>query len=219
MPRSLLLTSWPPWPSARSRCARHGGPSARQTMTFEAPRDLRDPATRDAALDEIGASASRAAGRPVLAGRRARPAVARQAGSSTRPTRRVRLERLRARDRRRPRPRLAVLLTVTGPVPRWATNGARDNVTRPSPNEFQQFMQAVGRHYGDRVEAFSIWNEPNQPQFLARSTTAQRGRRRRGSTAACSSPRARAARARRGATSRCSSARPRRAAPARSSRR
>jgi hypothetical protein len=27
-------------------------------------------------------------------------------------------------------------------------------------------MQAVGRHYGDRVEAFSVWNEPNQPQFL-----------------------------------------------------
>ena len=27
--------------------------SARQTMSFEAPRDLRDPATRDAALDEI----------------------------------------------------------------------------------------------------------------------------------------------------------------------
>ena len=29
-----------------------------------------------------------------------------------------------------------VLLTVSGPVPRWATNGARDNVTRPSPTEF-----------------------------------------------------------------------------------
>ena len=28
-------------------------------------------------------------------------------------------------------------------------------------------MQAVGRHYGGRVEALSIWNEPNQPQFLA----------------------------------------------------
>src|SRR5215213_3072203 len=27
--------------------------AARQTMSFEAPRDLRDPATRDAALDEI----------------------------------------------------------------------------------------------------------------------------------------------------------------------
>ena len=61
---------------------------------------------------------------------------------------------------------MRILLTVTGPVPRWATNGAKDNVTRPSPNEFQKFMQAVGRHYGDRVDAFSIWNEPNQPQFL-----------------------------------------------------
>ena len=58
---------------------------------------------------------------------------------------------------------MRILLTVTGPVPRWATNGAKNDVDRPSPNEFQMFMQAVGRRYGDRVEAFSIWNEPNQP--------------------------------------------------------
>jgi hypothetical protein len=59
-----------------------------------------------------------------------------------------------------------VLLTVSGPVPRWATNGARDNLTRPSPTEFQRFMTAAGRHYAAKVARWSIWNEPNQPQFL-----------------------------------------------------
>src|SRR3954454_10794295 len=33
-----------------------------------------------------------------------------------------------------------VLLTVSGPVPRWATSGARDTVTRPSTKEFRAFV-------------------------------------------------------------------------------
>jgi hypothetical protein len=59
-----------------------------------------------------------------------------------------------------------VLLTISGPVPRWATNGARDTVTRPSPNEFRMFVVAVAKHFGDEVTTYSIWNEPNHPQFL-----------------------------------------------------
>ena len=59
-----------------------------------------------------------------------------------------------------------VLLTVSGPVPRWATAGSRDQYTNPSSKDFQLFMQAVGRHYGKTVKLFSIWNEPNQPQYL-----------------------------------------------------
>ena len=48
-----------------------------------------------------------------------------------------------------------LLLTVSGPVPRWATNGARDTLTRPSPTEFQKFVHAVGaalRHEGRHLE-------------------------------------------------------------------
>ena len=60
----------------------------------------------------------------------------------------------------------SVLLTVSGPVPRWATALRRDNVTRPSANEFGLFMTAVGRHYGSQVQTWSIWNEANHPQFL-----------------------------------------------------
>jgi len=59
-----------------------------------------------------------------------------------------------------------VLLTVTGPVPKWATSTHRDFLTRPDDREFQQFMTAVGRHYGSQVALYSIWNEPNHPAFL-----------------------------------------------------
>jgi len=59
-----------------------------------------------------------------------------------------------------------VLLTVTSPVPRWATsNKAAPYITSPDDQDFEQFMTAVGRHYGSSV-LYSIWNEPNHPAFL-----------------------------------------------------
>jgi hypothetical protein len=61
---------------------------------------------------------------------------------------------------------MRVLVTVSGPVPRWATRGGDDHVTRPSPTRFRRFMQAVGTRYGDDVRYWSIWNEPNHPDFL-----------------------------------------------------
>jgi hypothetical protein len=61
---------------------------------------------------------------------------------------------------------IKVQLTLTGPVPKWATAAKKDNLTRPSAKEFGRFAEAVGRRYGDRVDMWSIWNEPNQPQFL-----------------------------------------------------
>ncbi|HEY7966964.1 MAG TPA: hypothetical protein VID68_08050 [Solirubrobacteraceae bacterium] len=58
-----------------------------------------------------------------------------------------------------------ILLTVSGPVPAWASSTG-DKWTRPNTSDFAQFMDAVGRHYGRKVKLFSIWNEPNQPGFL-----------------------------------------------------
>jgi hypothetical protein len=69
-----------------------------------------------------------------------------------------------------------VLLTVTSPVPRWASaNGT--NFTSPNAKDFGEFMTAVGRHYGSEVSLFAIWNEPNDaafllPQFNANGTPA-----------------------------------------------
>ena len=60
-----------------------------------------------------------------------------------------------------------VLLTVTSPVPRWATSNRKaPYITRPDALDFQEFMTAVGRHYGSQVSLFAIWNEPNHPSFL-----------------------------------------------------
>ena len=60
----------------------------------------------------------------------------------------------------------SVLLTVSGPVPKWATSTHRDYLTRPDPAEFERFMTAVGRHYRSEVALYSIWNEANHPAFL-----------------------------------------------------
>ena len=61
-----------------------------------------------------------------------------------------------------------VLLTVTSPVPEWATAGHDDKklVTRPDDRDFEEFMTAVGKHYGSEVSLYAIWNEPNHPAFL-----------------------------------------------------
>jgi hypothetical protein len=60
-----------------------------------------------------------------------------------------------------------VLLTVTAPVPRWATANKKAPYTnRPDDLDFQEFMTAVARHYGSEVALYSIWNEPNEPAYL-----------------------------------------------------
>jgi hypothetical protein len=61
-----------------------------------------------------------------------------------------------------------VLLTVSSPVPEWATAGHDDKnlVTRPDDQDFKEFMTAVGKHYGSEVSLYAIWNEPDHPAFL-----------------------------------------------------
>jgi hypothetical protein len=141
-----------------------------QVMTFEAPRELLDDATRDATLDEIqsfGVDRVRAlvywksfAPRPTS---RRRPSFdtadpeAYPAGSWGR------LDRLVDATQRRG---MTLQLTLTGPVPKWATKRRRDYLTEPDPRLFGQWVRAVATRYGDRVNLWSVWNEPNQPQFL-----------------------------------------------------
>src|SRR5580693_9109297 len=61
-----------------------------------------------------------------------------------------------------------VLLTVTSPVPEWATASHKDKsgVIRPNDADFKEFMTAVGEHYRGLVSLYAIWNEPNHPAFL-----------------------------------------------------
>jgi hypothetical protein len=60
-----------------------------------------------------------------------------------------------------------ILLTLTSPVPRWATANHDDLITRPDDQDFEEFATAVGRHYGSQVSLWAIWNEPNVPGWLA----------------------------------------------------
>jgi hypothetical protein len=60
---------------------------------------------------------------------------------------------------------IRVMLTVSGPVPRWATLTG-GHVDYPSPTLFRRFMKAVGRQFGERIRYWSVWNEPNHPEFL-----------------------------------------------------
>jgi len=139
-----------------------------QSVVFEAPRDLLSAQARPRALrqlDELGVRALRV----VLHW----GDVAPHAEAAVRPSFDARdpaaydwgqYDAVLAAARQRG---WRVLLTVSAPVPRWATPGAVDQVTRPDPLEFQAFMTAVGRHYGRQVKLISIWNEPNEPIFLA----------------------------------------------------
>jgi len=141
-----------------------------QVMTFEAPRELLDDSTRDETLDEIRgfgvdrirvlvywdqfAPSPDAKRKPSFD---AADPAAYPSGTWDR------LDRVFAAAQARG---ITVQPTLTGPVPRWATKAKRDRVTEPSAAEFKRFATAVGRRYGDRVKLWSIWNEPNHPQFL-----------------------------------------------------
>ena len=138
-----------------------------QYMTFEAPRDLLNPSTRPAAMDTIaGFGVNRL--RLILTWKNVAPS----ANSRTKPD--VDLsdpasyawgeyDALMTEAAQRG---WKVLMTVSGPVPKWATKKRKDDVTNPQPSEFRTFMTAVGKHYGPLVDTFSIWNEPNHPDFL-----------------------------------------------------
>ncbi len=141
--------------------------STTQTTSFEAPRDLLDPSLRAGALDQIQGLGVNSL-RVVMFWKKVAP----RPDASTKPDFDTTdpagyawdqydalLDDAKARG-------MSVLLTVSGPVPRWATEARKDQLTRPDPSEFAQFMTAVGRHMGSRVTTWSVWNEPNQPQFL-----------------------------------------------------
>jgi hypothetical protein len=141
--------------------------SRNQLLTFEAPAELKDPARRDAAfaqLDSLGVSALRV----VLYWREVAPASDSRIQPDVDTTDPAtydwsRFDPIFTAAAARGWP---VLLTVSGPVPKWATQRRTDNVTQPNPDKFAQFMTAAGRHFGSQVAYWSVWNEPNHPQFL-----------------------------------------------------
>ncbi len=143
------------------------GASRTQSLTFEAPRDLMTASSRADAIAEINSFGVRSV-RVIVTWQSVAPA----AGSAQRPDFEPTdpasydwgeyeplMEAIKERG-------WSVLMTISGPVPQWATQSKLDNLTRPSPSAFAAFVTAVGRKFGDQVDTWAIWNEPNQPQFL-----------------------------------------------------
>jgi len=142
--------------------------STTQTVSFEAPGDLLDPAKTEATLNTIAGLGTHAL-RVILYWHNVSPSP----NSSTKPAGLNEADSAvydwskydaivngaKARGWK-------VLLTVSGPAPKWGTLGRRDTVTHPDPNQFAQFVQAVAQHYGTKIDLWSIWNEPNHPDFL-----------------------------------------------------
>lgn len=159
LPLTLLVALLAAVPAAHAK--------TNQEVTFEAPRDFFNPDQREAAfgtLDSLGVHAIRV----VLYWRDVAP----DANSRVRPN--VDLTNPASYDWSKYQPVLdeahargwKVQVTVSGQVPRWATNGAKDWTTRPRPSDFQSFMTAVSRQYQAQVTRWAIWNEPNHPDFL-----------------------------------------------------
>jgi len=63
---------------------------------------------------------------------------------------------------------MRVMLSVTGPGPLWTSRNPRLRNPRykPSPRLFARFAGAVATRYGDRVDRYLVWNEPNIAGWL-----------------------------------------------------
>jgi hypothetical protein len=63
---------------------------------------------------------------------------------------------------------LHVTLGLWGPAPVWASQdpSREDGRWKPSPSYFRAFATAVAKHFGDDVDRYEIWNEPNHPLWL-----------------------------------------------------
>ena len=71
---------------------------------------------------------------------------------------------------------MRVMLSVTGPGPLWSSRNPRLHNPRykPSPRLFARFARAVATRYGDRVDRYLIWNEPNVSGWLEPQQTCGR---------------------------------------------
>jgi hypothetical protein len=65
------------------------------------------------------------------------------------------------------------ILMIDGPPPLWASAApyAGNPRYRPRATAFGPFATAVARRYGDRVDQYILWNEPNLPLWLQPQAT------------------------------------------------
>jgi hypothetical protein len=143
----------------------------RQAMAFEAPTELMDPQQRTATLQEIASFGVDNVRQLVYWQSFApRPNAKRKprfnaADPNAYPA--GTWDRLDGLVRDAGALGIKVQLTLTGPVPRWATGSKKGHTNRPSVKEFGRWVKAVGRRYGGQVSMWSLWNEPNSSHFLS----------------------------------------------------
>src|SRR3954454_19239496 len=70
-----------------------------------------------------------------------------------------------------------VLVTISGPIPKWASGNHKSYTYKPNAARFQRFVTAVGNRYRDQVNLWSVWNEPNHPAFLTPQFAGRKGHR------------------------------------------
>ena len=73
------------------------------------------------------------------------------------------------------------MLNITGPGPLWVSRRSERGEPRydPDPRLYGEFARAVAERYGDRVDRYILWNEPNlggwlMPQAELQSASAAR---------------------------------------------
>ena len=145
--------------------------SSDQVMTFEAPSQLLDDGAREPTLDEIqgfGVTRVRAlvywVDFSARRNSRRRPRFDR-ADHTAYPARHVGSARPAGRVDRAPRHGAAPHAHGPG-ARRGRRKRRRGHIDDPNPAEFGRWARAVATRYGDRVDLWSIWNEPNHPDFL-----------------------------------------------------
>ncbi len=62
---------------------------------------------------------------------------------------------------------MKLLVTLSGPIPKSASGNGKSYTYKPSPSKFQAFVVEAGTRWRDQVGLWSIWNEPNHPEFLS----------------------------------------------------
>ena len=77
------------------------------------------------------------------------------------------------------------MLNITGPGPLWVSRRSERGEPRydPDPKLYGEFARAVAERYGDRVDRYILWNEPNLGGWLLPQASCSRqallvGRRR-----------------------------------------
>jgi len=59
---------------------------------------------------------------------------------------------------------LRIMATLQG-TPQWATSGSEFSGVPDNPDDFREFCYALASRYGDRIDAWAFWNEPNLHHF------------------------------------------------------